>query len=63
MISDFYANKTILLTGGTGFLGKSHYFQFCIGKVVLEKMLRSLPNIKTIYLAIQPNVSVDVINF
>jgi len=21
MISDFYANKTILLTGGTGFLG------------------------------------------
>jgi hypothetical protein len=62
MISDFYANKTILLTGGTGFLGKcdSRLF-FNVGKVVLEKMLRSLPNIKTIYLAIQPNVSAYVI--
>ena len=30
---------------------------------MLEKILRSLPHIKTIYLAIKPNVSVDVIYF
>ena len=36
-----------MLTGATGFLGK----------VVLEKLLWSLPVVKTIYLAIKPNVS------
>ena len=47
MLTDYYAGKTILLTGATGFLGK----------VVLEKVLRSLPVVKTIYLAIKPSVS------
>ena len=46
MLTEFYANKTILLTGSTGFLGK----------VILEKVLRSLPVVKTIYLAIKPSV-------
>ena len=46
MLTEFYADKTILLTGATGFLGK----------VVLEKVLRSLPVVKTIYLAIKPKV-------
>ena len=39
-ISDFYAEKTVLLTGGTGFLGK----------VVTEKLLRACPHVKKIYL-------------
>ena len=43
-IPNFYAHKTILLTGATGF----------IGKVVLEKILRSCPNFKRIYLMIRP---------
>jgi len=44
MLNEYYAGKTILLTGSTGFLGK----------VVLEKILRSLPSVKTIYLSIKP---------
>ena len=47
MLTDYYTGKTILLTGATGFLGK----------VVLEKVLRSLSVVKTIYLAIKPSVS------
>ena len=50
MLSDFYAGKTILLTGSTGFLGK----------VVLEKILRSLSVVKTIYLAIKPKVTTSL---
>jgi len=55
MIQDFYTGKTILLTGSTGFLGMLG-FLILLGKVVLEKILRSLPNIKTIYLGITPKV-------
>jgi len=44
MISDYYSGKSILLTGSTGFLGK----------VLLEKLLWSLPSIKTIYVSIKP---------
>jgi fatty acyl-CoA reductase len=49
MLKSFYEGKTILLTGSTGFLGK----------VVLEKIMRSLPGVKTIYLAISPKVSIN----
>lgn len=38
-ISDFYAEKTIFITGATGFLGK----------IVIEKLLRSCPLVKKIY--------------
>ena len=41
-IDYFYLNKTILITGSTGFLGK----------VLLEKILRSLPIVKRVYLGI-----------
>ncbi|XP_075217804.1 fatty acyl-CoA reductase 1-like [Lycorma delicatula] len=42
-IYEFYANKNIFITGSTGFLGK----------VILEKLLRSCPGIEKIYLIIR----------
>ena len=42
-MSHFFTDKNLLLTGATGQLGK----------VLLEKILRSFPEIKTIYLAIR----------
>lgn len=44
-LKEYYEGKTILLTGATGFLGK----------VVLEKICRSLPIVKRIYVAVKPN--------
>lgn len=43
-IPEFYAGKNVFLTGGTGF----------IGKVVIEKLLRSCPNVKGIYCLVRP---------
>ena len=43
-IPNFYANREIFITGGTGF----------IGKALIEKLLRSCPEIKAIYLLIRP---------
>lgn len=40
----FYADKTIFLTGATGF----------VGKVVLEKFLRTCGNYKRIYVMVRP---------
>lgn len=40
----FYANKDVFITGGTGFLGK----------VLIEKMLRSCPDIHRIFVLIRP---------
>ena len=42
-VKEFYENKTILITGCTGF----------VGKVVLEKILRSL-SFRRIYVMIRP---------
>ena len=42
-IREFYRNKTIFITGGSGF----------IGKVLVEKLLRSCPDLKTIYLLLR----------
>lgn len=44
MIRDFYRNKAILITGTTGF----------IGKVVLEKLMTSCPEIRKFYLLVRP---------
>lgn len=47
MVSDvkrFYSGKTIFLTGGTGFLG------LCL----IEKFLRTIPDVKNIYLLLRP---------
>lgn len=43
MITEALAGKTLLVTGSTGFLGKS----------VVEKLLRSVPDVGRIYLAIR----------
>uniref|UniRef100_A0A7M5TZT8 Fatty acyl-CoA reductase n=1 Tax=Clytia hemisphaerica TaxID=252671 RepID=A0A7M5TZT8_9CNID len=43
-IAQFYDGRSIFLTGGTGF----------IGKVIVEKLLRSCPNINTIYFLVRP---------
>jgi 1-acyl-sn-glycerol-3-phosphate acyltransferase len=46
-IADTFAAKSILITGGTGFLGK----------VLAEKILRDLPEVRRIHLFIRPRSS------
>lgn len=43
-IPEYYANKTIFITGATGFMGK----------VLVEKLLRCCPGIKKIYMLMRP---------
>ena len=42
-IAEYYTNKSIFITGGTGF----------IGKVLIEKLLRSCYDLKTIYVLVR----------
>ncbi|KAK2583904.1 hypothetical protein KPH14_001175 [Odynerus spinipes] len=49
-ISDFYAGKSIFITGGTGFLGKA----------LVEKLLRSCPDIKEIFILMRPKKGMNV---
>lgn len=46
-ITDFYAGKNILITGATGFMGK----------VLVEKLLRSCPNINALYILVRPKAN------
>ncbi|KAJ6668447.1 hypothetical protein lerEdw1_011929 [Lerista edwardsae] len=43
-IAAYYNGKAVLLTGATGFMGK----------VLMEKLLRSSPNVKAIYILVRP---------
>lgn len=43
-IQNFFQGQTILLTGGTGF----------IGKVLIEKLIRVCYDLKKIYLVVRP---------
>ena len=43
MISGYYQDKSILITGTTGF----------VGKVILEKILRTFPDVRAIYISIK----------
>ena len=43
-VAEYYKNKSVFLTGGTGFLGIA----------LVEKLLRCCPDINTIYLLIRP---------
>ncbi|XDV24403.1 hypothetical protein PO909_028604 [Leuciscus waleckii] len=43
-ISEWYAGKNVLITGATGFMGK----------VLVEKLLRSCPEVKALYILVRP---------
>ena len=49
-IAGFYAGRSILITGGTGFLGK----------VLIEKLLRSCPDVREIYLLMRPKKGLSI---
>lgn len=49
-ISQFYTDRSVFITGGTGFMGK----------VLVEKLLRSCTGIKNIYLLIRPKRGQEV---
>jgi len=51
-ISEFYRDRSIFVTGATGFMGK----------VLVEKLLRSCPDIKTIYLLMRPKKGQDILH-
>jgi fatty acyl-CoA reductase len=48
-LTEFYREKTLFITGTTGF----------IGKVVLEKILRSLGHFKKIYIMVRSKKGVS----
>lgn len=49
-IADFYAGRSIFITGATGFMGK----------VLVEKLLRSCPGVKCLYLLMRPTATKDI---
>lgn len=49
-ILDFYVGRSVFITGATGFMGK----------VLVEKLLRSCPGIARLYLLIRPSAEKDV---
>lgn len=49
-ISEFYNGRSIFITGATGFMGKA----------LVEKLLRSCPGIKNIYILVRPKRGKDV---
>jgi fatty acyl-CoA reductase len=49
-LQQFYSGQSIFITGGTGFLGK----------LLIEKLLRSCPGIVSIYLLVRPKKGKDV---
>ncbi|KAJ8299133.1 hypothetical protein KUTeg_023193 [Tegillarca granosa] len=49
-IAEYYARKNVFITGATGF----------IGKVLIEKLIRSCPDIGNIYILIRPKRNQDI---
>ncbi|XP_073965099.1 putative fatty acyl-CoA reductase CG5065 isoform X1 [Choristoneura fumiferana] len=49
-VAEYYANKTIFITGATGFMGK----------VLVEKLLRCCPGIKRIYLLMRSKKGLSI---
>ncbi|XP_066587954.1 fatty acyl-CoA reductase 1-like isoform X2 [Prorops nasuta] len=52
LIPKFYAGRSIFITGGTGFLGK----------VLVEKILRSCPEVREIFLLMRPKKEMSIDN-
>ncbi|XP_044013795.1 uncharacterized protein LOC122856167 [Aphidius gifuensis] len=50
-IQQFYSGQNVFITGGTGFLGK----------ILIEKLLRSCPDISSIYILVRPKKGQDII--
>ena len=48
-IGEFYAGRSVFITGATGFMGK----------VLVEKLLRSCPQVKHLYLLMRPSKGKD----
>lgn len=70
-IPEFYAHRSVFITGGTGFMGKvriseKHQRQsfnnqcMIISQVLVEKLLRSCPEIRNIYLLMRPKRGQEV---
>ena len=49
-IAAFYAGRSIFITGATGFMGK----------VLIEKLLRSCPDIQEIFLLMRPKKGTSI---
>ena len=49
-IVDWFRGRSVLVTGGTGFMGK----------VLVEKLLRSCPDIAAIYILMRPKRGNDI---
>lgn len=49
-IAEFYKGRTVFITGATGFMGK----------VLVEKLLRSCPGVDQLYLLMRPSKGKDV---
>lgn len=50
LIAEFYAGKTVLITGATGL----------IGKVLIWKLLHSCPDVDKIYILVRPKRGKEV---
>lgn len=49
-VSEFYRNKNVFITGGTGF----------VGVAIIDKILRACPDVGTIYLLMRPKKGVSI---
>lgn len=49
-VCDFYQNKNIFITGGTGFLGIA----------LIDKILRACPDIGNVYLLMRPKKGMTI---